>query len=116
MPAPSVPVRDQPTAAWYAQHPNSDRATERLLAAVSRAPLVDEATLAERWPKLDGCPLSVRELQCLGGRAAGLSVAGIADVLGVSVETVKTTFKRAHTKTGASGTAAVVVALRAGWL
>lgn len=102
--------------AWYVEHPNSDRATGRLLAALRAAPLVNEASLAERWPKLDGCPLTVRELQCLGGRAAGLSVPAIADVLGVSAETVKTTFQRAHRKMGASGVRAVAVALRAGWL
>lgn len=105
-------------------HPNSDWAAARILLALHRAPLLslDEIDVVMA-PQLADCPLTVRELQILGAKAAGLSYTATADTLGIGVESVKTIAKRAYNKIGVQkrpgidrGLAAVVFALREGWL
>lgn len=86
---------------------------ERLLRDLRRAPLVDEVTLGPG----DGerPPLSRRQAEVLELVADGLTNRQVAEVLGISVETVKTHLRWAHIQLGSrTRTQAVAIALTRG--
>jgi DNA-binding NarL/FixJ family response regulator len=62
-------------------------------------------------------PLSLREREVLGRVADGGTIEGIADELGIAMETVRTHVRNCLRKTGTRSRAhAVAKALRAGWI
>lgn len=63
---------------------------------------------------MSGRSLTPRELEVMRLRATGLPVKAVADVLGISVQTVKNHQTAAYGKTGASGI--VDFFYRYGWL
>jgi len=104
---------------FYVNHPNADRAAERILMAIDAAP---DVTPSGARATFDG-PLTVRQLQVIGGKASGLTDVRIADLLGISTETVKFTAKKAYDRLGIEkrpgcerSVAAVACAIRSGWL
>lgn len=107
---------------FYVHHPNSDRAARALLQNISAVGFLQELESGGGVQRAR-CPLSVRELQTLGGFAAGLSAQGVADYLGVGEETIRRFAKSAYRKLclprhyrDGSQRHAVAIAIREGWL
>ncbi len=101
----------------------------RLIRQLGDVPFVQETVLRSGvalFPRgtLDGAgPLSVREVQALGGLSVGMLAGEVADVLGVSVATVKKALRSAYYKLGVprsggrlAATRAVATAIRRGYL
>ena len=111
---------------WYSNHPNADRASARILLKMRTVELIDDADrtlpMSRRIAyRLPGCPLTVRQLQVVGGCACGLGNPAIAALLGVSVETVKCHLRTAARRLGVTASARLRPALvarciREGWL
>lgn len=101
-------------AEWYATHPNADRAFGRIVATMT--------SLEERLP-VEGCPLTIRQLQTVGGLAGGLSYKQIAERLGIKPSSILIHATNTYIKLGLSPSTprvnavkAVAIAMRAGWL
>ena len=115
---------------WYVDHPNADRAAIKLIGMLASAPLVPERDVtsmrarADTWVRRPrgriAGPLTVREVQMLGGLAAGFRYRPLADYLGIDWLTVTDHINSACAKLGYRGggrtNAAVAHAIREGWL
>jgi len=102
---------------WYVDHPNSDRAAERLIVKLAVAPLLSEHLIGYVTTPSPCTGLTIRQLQVLGGMAGGLRIVAIADLLGIRPNSVSTHLKCVYRKLGVGcATEAVAVAMRNGWL
>ena len=73
--------------------------------------------LRKAVPAAEPCPLTAAEREVLAGFARGLSYETVGQEMGISINTVRTYVRSVHTKLHVqTKTAAVLRALRAGWI
>lgn len=88
---------------------------DRLLGALGRAPVLDEAEINGYTAAHGRSELTATELACLRGLSHGLTTGGVADLTGRGAETVKTQLRSARYKLAAkNSTHAVASAIRQG--
>lgn len=66
---------------------------------------------------VDDCPLTARELECVGWLAAGKIDVEQAEIMGITKYTVRRLLQNARIRAGVvNGPALVAMALRKGWM